>query len=72
MKNYFILAILSLTACSHAGPFVTKLTVDDTNTIKAETCYAEYNFLLGFIRNSDCNYEIITFTHDKARPLTIE
>lgn len=59
MRWVAILALLALSGCSTAGPFVMGISSDGTGGITVEKCLVHFNAFLGVVSNSDCNNENI-------------
>ena len=46
--------VVSLQACTTAGPFVTNISSDGNNGLTIEKCTAHMNAFMGTISNGDC------------------
>ena len=53
MKRLAILAVLGLTGCSTAGPFVTNISSDGQGGLVVEKCMVQFNGFLGTISNQE-------------------
>lgn len=56
MKKFVLLAILLLTvsACTNAGPFVTAISSDGNNGLIVEKCQLHMNAFMGTVSNENC------------------
>lgn len=57
-----ILFILSLSACSTAGPYVTNISSDGANGLNIERCKVEFNHFIGYISTGDCSTSTLKLT----------
>ena len=53
------IAILSLTACTTAGPYVTNLSSDGNNGLNIEKCTAQMNAFMGTVSTGECSTQNI-------------
>ncbi len=54
-----LVLIICLTACTHAGPFVTNISSDRNGKLNIEKCQILFNGLTGTISTENCsNYQI--------------
>jgi hypothetical protein len=55
MKRLILLpAVLGLSACTTAGPYVTNLSSDGANGLNIEKCKVELNAFLGVVNTGEC------------------
>ena len=54
-----VLAILSLTACSTAGPYVTNLSSDGNNGLNVEKCTVQMNSFMRTVSTGECTSQNI-------------
>ncbi len=63
MKKFLIAAaILLISACTNAGPFVTNISSDGNNGLTIEKCQVHMNAFMGTVSNESC-----TNTHLRLR-----
>ncbi|MGD7037224.1 hypothetical protein [Methylotuvimicrobium buryatense] len=49
------LAVIFLTGCTTAGPYVTNISSDGNNGLNIEKCKVELNAFLGVVNTGDCS-----------------
>ena len=54
MKKFALLALLLLSACTNAGPFVTNISADGNNGLIIEKCQLHMNAFMGTVSNENC------------------
>lgn len=54
MRYTALIAVLFLSGCSTAGPFVTNISNDGRGGLTIEKCMVHLNAFLGVVNNSDC------------------
>ena len=56
-------AVLLLTACTTAGPYVTNISSDGANGLNIEKCKVELNAFLGVISTGECSNSALKLTN---------
>ncbi|WP_084685329.1 hypothetical protein [Methylotuvimicrobium alcaliphilum] len=57
------LAVIFLTGCTTAGPYVTNISSDGNNGLNIEKCKVELNAFLGVVNTGDCSSSNIKLSH---------
>ena len=54
LKTLGCLAVLAVSACTNAGPFVTSISSDGNNGLIVEKCQLHMNAFMGTVSNENC------------------
>ena len=60
-----ILILLSLSACSTAGPYVTNISSDGDYGLNVEKCKVHFNSFTGHVSTGDCTNHNITLSRER-------
>ena len=66
MKNILcgLFVVVSVSACTTAGPYVTNISSDGNNGLSIEKCGVKMNAFTGTVSTSDCTSQHITLSRN--------